>query len=102
MHVHRPVVDLNALDLYAARAAEKAAELKKAAELRRKLLKAGATVDGDYFEFGGFLVGERSGRDSRQNDEEDQAGYADRDTAKPASRGTSAYDAEAKPLSIWA
>jgi hypothetical protein len=102
LHVHRPVVDLTASALYAARAAEKAAELKKAADVRRKLMKAGAGIDGDSSDFGSFLVEKRSGGGSRQDDEEGETHSSGRASARPRNRGNSDYEAEAKPLSIWA
>ena len=73
MHVHRPVVDLGLSDLYAAQAAKKAAEAKAAADVRRKLMKASAGIDGESFELGAFYVYRRSGAGSQQGEDEEDA-----------------------------
>lgn len=101
MHVHRPLVDLAAADLYAAHAAQKAAEAKKAAEIRRKLLRASASIDSEYSEFVSFSIDERSGDGSSQNNSDQESSF-NTSSARSAKQNKSVVGIQADPLSIWA
>jgi hypothetical protein len=100
MHVHRPAVDLGISDLYAARAAEKAAELKRAADVRRKLMKAAAGtsgIDEDSSEFGSLLVEGRSGEGSGGSGGSGEGGYGGQGQSEERSEAA----VKAPPLSFW-
>jgi len=104
MHVHRPAVDLGVADMYAAQAAKKAAEAKQAAEVRRKLLRASAGIDGETTEFASFAIGERSGGSSRQGTGEgqEQGNSFASPSARSAKPDNSAVTPLVNPLSVWA
>jgi len=103
MHVHRQPVDLGINNLYAARAAEKAAELKRAAETRRKLMKAAAGIAEEGSEFGSFLVDQRSGEGSREGGSDGQPQPSAGSSApQPRRAERSSAAVEAGPLSVWA
>jgi len=107
MHVHRPVVDLGISNLYAAKAAEKAAELKRAADVRRKLMKAAAGaggIDEDASEFGSLLVEGRSGEGSGGSGESESGGNGQAGSgsfSRGQSQDRSDAVVEARPLSVW-
>lgn len=106
MHVHRPPVDLGIADMYAAQAARKAAEAKRAADVRRKLLRASASIDGESSSFVSFISGERSGGGSHNGAQQDPTEDGPRqaflaDSSSPATPRTAA-EPDPNPLSIWA
>jgi hypothetical protein len=101
MHVHPPPINLGAADLYAAQAAQKAAEANKAAEIRRKLLRASASIDGEYSEFVSFSIDERSGDGSSQNDGDQEPSF-NTPSARSTKQNKSVVGIQADPLSIWA
>jgi hypothetical protein len=102
MHIHRTPVDLNISNLYNAEAARKAAEAKKAAEVRRKLLRASASIGDETQDFEGLVVSQREGDGSGQDrGGGSQAHYAlDADQSRTPRKA--ADEQPEKPLSIWA
>ncbi len=99
MHVHRTPVDLNVSNLYAAEAARKAADAKKAAEVRRKLLRASAGVGDESVDLESLAVSQRGGEHSGQDGE---TGYPDTSSAHPDKRRKASDEPPAMPLSVWA
>jgi hypothetical protein len=92
--------------MYAAQAAKKAAEAKKAADVRRKLLRASASIDGESSAFVSFVSGEGKDGGSQHGNQQGPETGEEYSFAAPSTRavtiGRSATEAVADPLSIWA
>lgn len=83
MHVHGASMNLNAASLYAGAAAEKAAEARRAAEVRKKLLKASARIEGGPDSGEDLLIG----RWAASRDGEGQGEGQEDDDYRPSGRG---------------
>jgi hypothetical protein len=96
MHIHGNSMNLNAVDLHATAAAEKAASTQRAAEVRKKLMRGGLEMDGELNPESSFMVGLWSEGGSQQQ----QQGHERAST----SRGPLNADEELadKPVSVWA
>jgi hypothetical protein len=71
MHIHGNQINLNAVNPYSA-AAEKAAAAQRAADVRKKLMKSGASLEGIADPEEAFMVGHwmNSTQGPAQNDDE--------------------------------
>ena len=97
MHIHGNSMNLNAVDVHAAAAAEKAASMQRAAEVRKKLMRGGLEMDGELNPETGFMVERWSeGGSQRQQQGYDRAGTSRK---PPLSADDELTD---KPVSIWA
>jgi len=95
MHVHNHPTNFNAVDLYSSKAAERAASAQRAADVRRKLMKAGLDVEVDPFE--SFLVGQGPEGGSRQRQDQNQNHANTAGSLQPADE-----EQADQPLSFWA
>lgn len=58
MHIHSSRLNMNAVGFYFVAQEEKAAAAQRAADVRRKLLKSGASVEGSASPEEAFMVGQ--------------------------------------------
>jgi hypothetical protein len=71
MHIHGAQMNLNAASLSAA-AVEKAAEMRRAAEVRKKLLKASGEIGGTLESDENFLIVQWHGSSGGETQDEDE------------------------------
>jgi hypothetical protein len=68
MHIHGNHMNPGITNPYAAAAAEKAAALERAAEVRKKLLKSAAEADGNAIPEEDLMIGRWMGQQNLQGD----------------------------------
>ena len=66
MHIHGNSMNVNAANLYSAGDAEKSAAAQRAADVRKRLLKAGASIDGTELAEAATLIGHWLGENPSQ------------------------------------
>ncbi len=58
MHIHASQMNMNAASLYSAAGAEKAAAAKRAADVRKKLMKSASDIEGVASPDEAFMIGQ--------------------------------------------
>ena len=100
MHVHGNPANLNLQSLYSAAAAEKLANAKQAAEVRKKLMSASAEIEAEQAD-AIVELGEQANEDSRQRQDQNK-----RPDSKAKQGATAPGDADNlppdDPISMWA
>jgi hypothetical protein len=107
MHIHGTHLNPNALNLYSAVAAEKAAAAKQAAEVRKKLLSSASKIEGEADTDDIPLIEEATEDDFPPNDDQAQDEDRDQEEHSPSQKGASNNedapedDDSGDPISVW-